>query len=104
MRRRSRTWDPFDCAVRLRLPAPRRRASENGPPPDRDVRTLYLQMGVFSDSGPAAPKVQRVAVLDEDPALYEVVGAERAPRARGASAAAVLQLPTGSWNAADHAE
>jgi CRP/FNR family cyclic AMP-dependent transcriptional regulator len=60
-------------------------------------------MALFPASQPTA-QVANVAVLDEDPGLYEVVGDERAPRARAASAAAVLELPTGSWNAAEHAE
>ena len=56
-------------------------------------------MSLFSSLSDAIAAERRAFVLDEDPGLYEVVPEERLLRARRASAAAVLALPAGSWNA-----
>jgi CRP/FNR family transcriptional regulator, cyclic AMP receptor protein len=61
-------------------------------------------MTLFSSLSHAVTTERRAVVLDEDPGLYEIVPEERVARARRASAAGVLALATGSWNAADHAE
>jgi CRP/FNR family transcriptional regulator, cyclic AMP receptor protein len=58
-------------------------------------------MPLVSSLSDAITAERRAVVLDADPGLYEVVPKERVMRARQASAAAVLALPAGSWDARD---
>ena len=60
-------------------------------------------MSLFSSPSDAVAVERRSVVLDDDPGLYEVVPKERVTRARQASAAVVLTLPAGSWNAREEA-
>ena len=60
-------------------------------------------MSLFSPLSDAVAVERRSVVLDEDAGLYEVVPKERVTRARQASAAVVLTLPAGSWNAREEA-
>ena len=60
-------------------------------------------MALFSPPLATAGPFARVAVLDEDAELREVVGAEHERRARAASMADVLDLPAGSYDASVHA-
>jgi CRP/FNR family transcriptional regulator, cyclic AMP receptor protein len=61
-------------------------------------------MELLSTFARAAAMAGKALVLDEDPGLYEVVPEERVMLARPASVATVQWVPTGSWNAAEHAD